>query len=154
MCPGKAGPLMDIAPVYISPPLQHWSEVAFLQYLSTFAFPPPQPLPLKAVFRVQIQNVETYTLLQKVIEKHGHDTYLEWPGVSFEAESEEGRAILGTPNGSGVAWMLVQHKKQFGGKSVERVNLFYAPKKSDLYRWPSLLFWIRQDRMVRGVVHE
>ena len=77
-----------------------------------------------------------------MIEKHGHDTYFEWPGISFEVESEEGRAILGTPNGSGVAWMLGQHKGQFAGKRVERVTVFYAKKKGDLYRWPSLLFWV------------
>jgi hypothetical protein len=141
LSPLHAGPLSG-PPTNTPPPLHHWSDVAFLQYASTFPSPPPSPLPLNYICRITIQNIETYTLLQKVIEKHGHDTYFEWPGLSFEAESEEGKAILGTPSGSGVAWMLGQRKKEFGGREVERVTVFYARKEGDLYRWPSLMFWI------------
>ncbi|KAF1834106.1 hypothetical protein BDW02DRAFT_639576 [Decorospora gaudefroyi] len=112
--PSHAGRLLD-NPIETYPPLSHWSDVAFLQYLG------PRPLPLRFVVRISIQNVEMYRVLHK---------------------SEEGRAILGTPHGSGVAWMLIQHQKHLGVRRLEKVMVFYAPKEGDLWRWPSLLFWI------------
>jgi hypothetical protein len=81
-------------------------------------------------------------VLNKILKIHGYSTYDLWPGVIFDIESEEGRAILGTPNGSGVAWMLIQHSKALGERAIEKVTIFHAPKKGDLFRWPSLLFWI------------
>ncbi|KAI4682345.1 uncharacterized protein J4E88_005235 [Alternaria novae-zelandiae] len=124
------------------PSLRHWSDVAFLQYLSSFPEPPIRPIPLNYVFRVQIQNAATSLVLNKIISKHATFTYEMWPGITFGMDSEEGKAILGTPNGCGVAWMLIQHKKAFGEKNIEKVTLFHAAKKDDLFRWPTLLFWI------------
>ena len=123
-------------------PLRHWSDVAFLQYLSSFPEPPVRPIPLNYVFRVQIQNAETSLVLNNIISKHGTFTFEFWPGITFGMDTEEGKAILGTPNGCGVAWMLIQHKKAFGEKNIEKVTLFHAAKKDDLFRWPTLLFWI------------
>ncbi|CAA9962859.1 hypothetical protein PTMSG1_06227 [Pyrenophora teres f. maculata] len=126
------------------PLLRHWSDIAFLQYLSTFPSPPPQPLPLKYIFRLTIMNATTCEVLKSVIAKQGVEEYSLWPGLTFDIESEEGRAILGSPNGAGVAWMLLQHKTQLGEKKIEKVTVFYATGQSDLFRWPSLLFWFAQ----------
>jgi hypothetical protein len=68
--------------------------------------------------------------------------YELWPGITFDIQSEEGKAILGTPYGSGVAWMLIQHSKALRERTIKKVTIFYSPKKDDLFRWPSLLFWI------------
>jgi len=58
-------------------------------------------------------------------------------------DDEEGQALHGTPNESGVAWLLAQHRVHLGLKSVTRSNLFYPetdPEELGLWR-PSLLFW-------------
>lgn len=89
-----------------------------------------------------IQNLETCRVLKEILAKSGREMYEEWPGVTFNAASEEGKAIFGTPNGSGVVWLLAQHQKQFGKRGVKKITLFHAPAESALYRWPSLLFWI------------
>jgi hypothetical protein len=73
-------------------------------------------------------------VLNKIISKHGQFTYDKWPGVTFSMESEEGKAILGTPNGCGVAFMLIQHGKALGEKRIEKVTLFHAAKQDDLFR--------------------
>jgi len=99
-------------------------------------------MPLNYVFRVQIQNAATSLVLNNIISKHTTFTYEMWPGITFGMDTEEGKAILGTPNGCGVAWMLIQHSKAFGKKNIEKVTLFHAAKKDDLFRWPTLLFWI------------
>jgi hypothetical protein len=87
-------------------------------------------------------NVPTYSILNKIMARHGLAQYPIWPGTTFDMECEEGRAILGTPNGAGTAWLLIQHKKQLGDRRIEKVTIFYAENESDLWRWPSLLFWV------------
>ncbi|CAI9628589.1 unnamed protein product [Alternaria burnsii] len=91
------------------PLLRHSSDVAFLQYLSSFHSPLVQPISLNYIFRIQIQNSGTFLVLNKIIMMHGRSMYELWPGITIDIQSEEGKAILGTPHGSGVAWMLIQH---------------------------------------------
>lgn len=47
-----------------------------------------------------------------------------YPGTVFSMTSDAGKAIMGTPNGGGVAWFLVDHKNQLGVKEVESVRVF------------------------------
>lgn len=139
--PRHAGRLEGL-PVTDLQPLQHWSDVAFLQYMSSCPEPTSQPLTLKYVFRATIQNVPTYSILNKILTKHNRGAYETWPGMTFGIDSEEAREILGTPNGSGVAWLLIQHTEQLSCRQIEKVTIFCAENEHDLYRWPSLLFWI------------
>jgi hypothetical protein len=50
---------------------------------------------------------------------------MPWPGLSYEASSDEGQALLRSPNGLGVAMLLIQHKKQLGHKTVEKIMVFH-----------------------------
>jgi hypothetical protein len=139
--PYDAGLLQD-PPIANLPLLRHWSDIAFLQYLSSCSEQTTVPMTLRYIFRATIQNVPTYSILNNILVNHGLKTYETWPGLTFDVGSEEGRAILGTPHGSGVVWLLVQHKPQLGNKRIDRITMFYAENEGDLYRWPSLLFWI------------
>lgn len=42
-------------------------------------------------------------------------------GVLFDKGTIAYRALLGTPNGRGVAWMLIQHKPEFGQKNIPQI---------------------------------
>lgn len=42
------------------------------------------------------------------------------------------QAILGSPNGNGVAWLLIQHKEQLGQKRVRSV-IVYETKRHPNY---------------------
>ncbi|OAL04328.1 hypothetical protein IQ06DRAFT_290457 [Phaeosphaeriaceae sp. SRC1lsM3a] len=161
-----SGQLLE-SPVLTFLPLYHWSDITYLQWLiasstttvtqspasttdathplETSSAPPAatSPAPIKYIFRVGIQNVPTYSILNKIMIKHNRDTYEIWPGVAFPIDSEEGKAILGTPNGAGVAWLLAQHKKELGNLAIKKVTVFYAENESDLCRWPSLCFWLQ-----------
>ena len=60
------------------------------------------------------------------------------------------QAILGTPNGGGLAWFLVQHREQLGHKRIKSVVAFdnaltdaqRASGKANQYSFPSLAFEI------------
>ncbi|KAE8382211.1 hypothetical protein BDV26DRAFT_288738 [Aspergillus bertholletiae] len=48
----------------------------------------------------------------------------EWPGKSYDMSTDDGKAILGTPNGVGVARFLIDHKQELGVKAPSKVTLF------------------------------
>lgn len=47
-----------------------------------------------------------------------------WPGLRFGMGCEEGKLLLGSPSGVGVAHLLFEHKKAFGRKWVDQVTIF------------------------------
>ncbi|KAF2728424.1 hypothetical protein EJ04DRAFT_569550 [Polyplosphaeria fusca] len=48
-----------------------------------------------------------------------------WPGVEFSTDSDEGKALMASPNGYGVAYLLIQHKKQLGKyRKVSKITMY------------------------------
>jgi hypothetical protein len=101
------------------PDLRNWSDVAYLQWKSLAA----ENSDLKCVLRYNITNHATCTIVKLI--NAGNDIVAKpWPGITYNTTSQEGQALLATPNGSSVAYMLVQHKKQLGHKIVDKVTVF------------------------------
>jgi hypothetical protein len=101
------------------PDLRFWSDVAFLQWKSHAS----EDSELKYVLRFNVTNYTTNFVVE-AINAANHGRMLPWPGTDYDAASEEGQALLGTPNGSSVAFMLVQHKQQLGHKTVDKITVF------------------------------
>jgi hypothetical protein len=101
--------------------------VTFLTW-ARFAQNPKELRNLKYFFRNHIINDDTKNIINEALRRTGQ-SLSEWPGVEFSMTSDEGKAILGTPNGGGVAWFLVDHKKELGVKTVESVTVFKTPGK-------------------------
>ncbi|KAH8724374.1 hypothetical protein GQ44DRAFT_728022 [Phaeosphaeriaceae sp. PMI808] len=129
----------------VLPKLKHWSDMVFLQwrfpeYLSGSG-------ELCYVLRAGVENRSTVNIIFQVLGQE-YDPYLwvdkwddrpRWPGIEFSMETAEGQALLGTPNGSGVGFLLIQHKRDLGHKVVEKVRVFFP----DLGTCPDLLFYIK-----------
>ena len=103
----------------VIPKLKHWSDVAYLQWLSKAN----EKSNLRYVLRHNVLNdvtrfAVTYLMLQ------GRLVVKEWPGTTYNAGSVEFNALLGSPNGSGVAYLLIQHRKGLGHKTVDKVTIF------------------------------
>jgi hypothetical protein len=140
------------------PKLRHWSDIAFLQWKS-MALPTEQALlpELKLVVRYEILNTDTRAVCSTVLAslrkqrqenaKPGisYDEWLpHWPGISFPIESEEAAALCGTPNGSGILWLLAQHKAGLGRKTVDKVTLLYRREQGmGLNVVPTLVFYTK-----------
>jgi hypothetical protein len=75
---------------------------------------------LNYVFRFEIANADTIKVIQRIL----GGAFRPWPGVSVPMTDAAGLAILGTPNGRGVAWLLATHKEQFGKKTIESVTVW------------------------------
>ncbi|KAH6639024.1 hypothetical protein C7974DRAFT_448848 [Boeremia exigua] len=65
-----------------------------------------------------------------------------YPGVTFDMNSEEGAAMLGSPNGIAVGYFLAQHKTQLGGnRYVYKVQIFDQEHTDATY----MVFWIADE---------
>ena len=51
-------------------------------------------------------------------------TYPQWPGTAYPTTDDAGAALVGCPNGYGVAYMLGQHEAQFGGRYIDAAVIF------------------------------
>jgi hypothetical protein len=111
---------------------------------------------LRYVIRHDIENSDTNSIVHTILQSHfgscSYDTfntgcpyccaYLAWPGLIFSIDSDEGLALLGTPNGRGVAWMLAQHEEVFGRKEAVEVRVWCDMENQPLR--PSLLFCVEE----------
>jgi hypothetical protein len=137
--------------------LQHWSDAVFIQWKSwDFEL---EIRNLRYVLRFTINNDHTLAVINQILDAHRPlgKGCPSWPGITIDVDSEDGKALLGTPNGSGVAWLLIQHKanSQVGHKSVKKVTLLWpdflddyeATARKEVGLSASLLFWI-EDAVV------
>jgi hypothetical protein len=51
-----------------------------------------------------------------------------WPGVSYVPGDDPFYALLGSPNGYGAAWFLIQHKAQFGLYTISKITVYSQPE--------------------------
>jgi hypothetical protein len=118
------------------PELRHWSDVAFLQWLESCADYKDRcgksAASIKYVIREDIINPQTTRLIHKAFERQ-KKSLKRWPGVGFSASSVEGKALLGSPNGAGVGFLLAQHKSQLGHKTVESIRVFGYENKLESF---------------------
>ena len=59
----------------------------------------------------------------------------------FGQDTEGFSALLGTPNGRGVPWLLMQHKRQLGFKTIARAAVI--GKRQEGTDGPSMVFMLR-----------
>jgi hypothetical protein len=105
------------------PAVSKWSDVIFVEWQHETRRRPLGVGELKWIFRYNIVNPTTRAVAVEALRRDG-SRRTGWPGVSFHACSENGEAIIGTPNGRGIVWLLATHKQQFGAKTVESVRVW------------------------------
>jgi hypothetical protein len=110
------------------PQLRQWSDITYLPRMDARDLHPVSSLKasnLRYVLRLNIINDHTLAVIQHILESlKWFNANSLWPGVEFGMNTEEGKALLGTLNGSGVGFPLAQHKEVLGmHKSVKQVRL-------------------------------
>ena len=101
-----------------------WSEVVWALWVDTCASKGIQPETLELIFRDRIDNKNTIAVIEEVYSKVFRQTTL---GKRIELKPEGDtlkgfRALLGTPNGKGVAWLLI-HQKKVLGKKIQSITV-------------------------------
>lgn len=118
-------PLMEAEAGEAVPFLGHWSDVTYLQWAKLTSTPGQ----LKRIVQCSISNMQTCGVIDRLMVGEGGERldlgFLQRK-VFKEEDGDKFKALLGTPNGLGTAWMLAQHKdaEQLGWKRVESISLF------------------------------
>ncbi|KAH9865863.1 hypothetical protein J1614_009450 [Plenodomus biglobosus] len=68
-------------------------------------------------------NEPTVLLTSRAFKNVNVNTLTVWPGTSFSAKSEEGKALIGSPIGATIAHMLISHKAGLGIKHITKVTV-------------------------------
>ena len=60
-----------------------------------------------------IKNLQEWTPGQNFIENQ-----------TFDANTEQGHALIGSPHGYGISLLLLQHQEQLGYKTIDKITVF------------------------------
>lgn len=97
-----------------------------------------------------ISNDETNALIATCLRNAGEELQA-WPGVSFDTGTDEGHALLGSPNGAAFAYFLMQHKRELGMKTIQRITVFKAETEDDIALVdPYLVFHVADVKVGEG----
>jgi hypothetical protein len=103
-------------------PLQTWADVTFLEWTNACNGDVKCVKGLKVITKCHAQNNATMRIGNQAL--GGTNSWGVWPGKSFTNGSDQFAALMATPSGRGVAWLLLTHRDQLGWKSVKSVNLW------------------------------
>ncbi|WKT45506.1 SGNH hydrolase superfamily [Fusarium oxysporum f. sp. vasinfectum] len=113
--------------------IQQWSDAVWMQWDRVCSESGGDVKDLKYIIRAQIVNHGTLKIVfQAILNKYERDHKKKSLGpwkkrivVSHQKDPKELYAILGSPNGSGAAFMLINHKKRLGGaRVINKVEIF------------------------------
>ena len=128
----NSGPAHMGASINTLIPLRQYSDVVFLAWQKEAG---NRVKGLKYIVRHHIVNEEITAVIKEVLTRRGEEEK-PWPGLQISMTERDAWALLGTPNGRGAAWMLIQHKVQLGLKSIRAVTIWKcAPDNFCLCFW-------------------
>ncbi|KAH7071429.1 hypothetical protein BKA63DRAFT_578661 [Paraphoma chrysanthemicola] len=75
----------------------------------------------------------------------GEEEVKEWPGtdivVGRKWHEEAAQALIGSPNGLGAAYLLLQHKKLLGGaKTISKIKIWRS--EAEDHEEPNINFYV------------
>lgn len=101
------------------PDLKQWSDLVFLQWQQEAG---GNTQNLRYIIRAHVVNPDTQDIVFQALSRAGHTQLPSWNDrVTFQMNTDEGKAILGTPNGAGCGYLVAQHKTQLGVKRIRDV---------------------------------
>ncbi|KAJ4369598.1 hypothetical protein N0V83_005360 [Neocucurbitaria cava] len=107
---------------------------------------------IRYFFVLGVTNEVTNQLIATCLQNAGGKELSDWPGTSFGTGTEEGHALLGSPNGATFAYFLLQHKAQLGYKSISKVTVFPPETDDDVaFVDPALVFHVED---VTDLLHD
>lgn len=96
------------------PPLNRQSDVMWTVWKTIT----PNPNDLRYIGRDLIVNDDTRGIMNDVFARGPTRKPVTWPGVRFGIETEEGQALLGTPNGLATAYIMADRARDLGKRKL------------------------------------
>ncbi|KAL8787207.1 MAG: hypothetical protein Q9213_002318 [Squamulea squamosa] len=82
-----------------------------------------EPETLRYLGREGIINTASKSIMDEIFVKAVGTTLVPWPGISYGLNTDEGKALLGTPNGVAIAWILIDRYRELGKREL-RVRIW------------------------------
>ncbi|RHZ60825.1 uncharacterized protein CDV56_108825 [Aspergillus thermomutatus] len=111
-------------------PLKQWSDVIFLLWERAAREANSNVQNLEHIFRSIVINGDTLAIMRRAIGKPadfegwGELRPMKEKGRTFRPGSDAYYALLYSPNGRGVGWLLIQHKAKLGLRTVSEITVF------------------------------
>ncbi|KAF2829149.1 hypothetical protein CC86DRAFT_271076, partial [Ophiobolus disseminans] len=102
----------------------------------------PNVANLRYYFANNILNEDTLRVIAKILKDETLPDVPHWPGLRFEENESEFEALLGTPIGATIAYILIQHKAQLGIKLIKSIAIFRDDATKDQDAEVQLLFTV------------
>ena len=112
------------------PALQRWSDITWLEWSHLCTQQHQQPDDLEVIIHREIYTQKTQRVIEQVL-KRQNAQLSTWPGLEISLLTPAGTALLGTPHGIGVAWLLIDNRAVLE-KTVGSVVIFKT-ENSDHY---------------------
>ncbi|KAF2238239.1 hypothetical protein EV356DRAFT_552302 [Viridothelium virens] len=119
--------------LHIPQPL-YWSDLIFPQWEHFAEQAGCDARNLRYVFRSRITNDLTKKIIRRAIrakintssstQASGDLSTRTWPGHTFRTDSDEGRALLATPNARGIALGMIDRPEKYHGRVIEEIQVF------------------------------
>ncbi|KAK4620361.1 uncharacterized protein CLAFUR5_10729 [Fulvia fulva] len=114
-----------------APALTQWSDIVFLDWQELHhqaGSSEEQKRKIQHFLRIKIRNEETVSTARAArnggVRTGGQERPPGYPGWEWKIHEEAAEAIMGTANGAGTAYFLVQHKAYFGLKGLDSIRAF------------------------------
>ncbi|KAJ4986998.1 auxin efflux carrier superfamily [Stagonosporopsis vannaccii] len=124
------------------PALNQFSDVAWIGWDALTKEEGNDIKRLRYFLSVGVVNPFTKSVIRRAMDAKGWELS-PWPGHTFERRWFETRAIIGTPNVQGFAYMLIQHKDILGNMFIDKVQVFRANNAS---RNPCIVMHLAKPR--------
>ncbi|KAL8688947.1 MAG: hypothetical protein Q9224_004761 [Gallowayella concinna] len=135
---GEEVPSSQMIKDHLVPPLSRWSDVTWVLYSDLARKSSGEQLgKLQYLAHDMVTNGDTKVVMIYIMRKHQKNVgrlQMPFPGLEFDIETEEGQALLGTPNGVGTAWMMHDRARELGKRGLKiRLWQMGSANKASVY---------------------
>lgn len=128
----------DILPRSV-PEVRQWSDIVFNIWAQRTDEAGTAVASLKYIFKNHVNTEATEDVIWAALaRKQPPEEFAPaWPGYTYtpgKDDNDEFTALLGTPHGRGVAYLLADHPTGMGNKRIESIVLFTSEPVSQLSR--------------------
>ena len=71
-----------------------------------------------------VVNEESQDVMNFIFEKHEGTLHVDWPGLTFDMDDEDGLALLATPNGLSAAYLAIEKWRVLGQRDNPKVRIW------------------------------
>ncbi|MCJ1327336.1 hypothetical protein MMC10_004005 [Thelotrema lepadinum] len=133
-----------VPPPATNPPLRRLSDYVILYWREACGGEDKCMKGLHYVIHQDVDNKVGQLVVEKVLGEDEEGEQVEpepWSGKQVGVDGEEGKALVGCPNGYGIAFMLAQNQGVSGKKTIDSVVIF-----ADKYGEMSLAYHMKDQQ--------